>query len=78
MYQCSTDARESRDMTPSLSAEIQRSALSQLAACFTPSGLERYKLDRLRELRAVIDSLHAERRALASGRRAAAIDGSAR
>ena len=38
--------------------EAERRALSQMAeAGFTPSGLERYKLDRLRELRAVIDSL---------------------
>jgi hypothetical protein len=29
-------------------------------AGFTPSGLERYKLDRLRELRAVIASLRLE------------------
>jgi hypothetical protein len=62
-------------MTPTSSAEIQRSALSQLAASFSPSGLERYKLDRLRELRAVIDSLHAERRTLNTTRRAAAYDG---
>jgi hypothetical protein len=65
-------------MTPPPSAEIQRSALSQLAASFSPSGLERYKLDRLRELRAVIDSLHAERHALSTPRRAAAYDGSGR
>jgi hypothetical protein len=62
-------------MTPTFSAEIQRSAYSQLAAAFTPSGLERYKLDRLRELRAVIESLHAERQALNLLRRAAASDG---
>jgi hypothetical protein len=65
-------------MTRTFSAEIQRGAYSQLAASFTPSGLERYKLDRLRELRAVIDSLHAERRSLTTVRRAAAYDGSGR
>jgi hypothetical protein len=42
--------------------EAERCALTQLAnAGFTPSGLERYKLDRLRELRAVIASLRLER-----------------
>ena len=65
-------------MTPTFSAEIQRSAYSQLAASFTPSGLERYKLDRLRELRAVIESLQAERRTLSPLRRAAAFDGTGR
>lgn len=62
-------------MTSPLSPELQRTAFSQIAACFTPSGMERYKLDRLRELRAVIESLHAERRDQASPRRAAANDG---
>jgi hypothetical protein len=33
-----------------------------VAATLTPTGLERYRLDRLLELRAVIDSLRAERR----------------
>jgi hypothetical protein len=32
-----------------------------IAATLTPAGLERYRLDRLLELRAVIDSLRAER-----------------
>jgi hypothetical protein len=32
-----------------------------IAAALTPAGLERYRLDRLLELRAVIDSLRAER-----------------
>ena len=32
-----------------------------IAAALTPAGLERYRLDRLQELRAVIDSLRAER-----------------
>jgi hypothetical protein len=41
--------------------EAERSALAQMAeAGFTPSGLERYKLDRLRELRAVIATLRLE------------------
>ena len=41
--------------------ETERCALAQMAeAGFTPSGLERYKLDRLRELRAVIASLRLE------------------
>jgi hypothetical protein len=65
-------------MTPTPSAGLQLSAFSQLAASFSPSGLERYRLDRLRELRAVIDSLHAEHRALNTPRRAAAYDGSGR
>jgi hypothetical protein len=32
-----------------------------IAAALTPAGLEGYRLDRLLELRAVIDSLRAER-----------------
>lgn len=32
-----------------------------IAAALTPAGLERYRLDRLLELRAVIDSLRADR-----------------
>jgi hypothetical protein len=32
-----------------------------IAAASTPAGLERYRLDRLLELRAVIDSLRADR-----------------
>ena len=41
--------------------EAETCALAQMAqAGFTPSGLERYKLDRLRELRAVIASLRLE------------------
>ena len=32
-----------------------------IAASLTPAGLESYRLDRLQELRAVIDSLRAER-----------------
>jgi len=48
-------------MASQFSHEAERCALSQLAqAGFSPSGLERYKLDRLRELRAVIASLRLE------------------
>jgi hypothetical protein len=32
-----------------------------LAAALSPAGLERYRLDRLLELRAVIDAIRAER-----------------
>ena len=32
-----------------------------IASAMTPAGLERYRLDRLLELRAVVDSLRAER-----------------
>jgi hypothetical protein len=48
-------------MASQFSTEIERRALSQMAAAgFTPSGLERYKLDRLRELRAVIAAIRLE------------------
>jgi hypothetical protein len=48
-------------MASQFSQEAERRALSQMAeAGFTPSGLERYKLDRLRELRAVIATLRLE------------------
>ena len=48
-------------MASQFSQEVERRALSQMAeAGFSPSGLERYKLDRLRELRAVIDTLRME------------------
>jgi hypothetical protein len=41
--------------------EAERRALAQMAeAGFSPSGLERYKMDRLRELRAVIATLRLE------------------
>ena len=43
-------------------------ALSQLRACgVTPAHIEQYRLDRLLELRAVIDSLRAESGGLALG-----------
>ena len=42
-----------------------------IAAALTPAGLERYRLDRLLELRAVIDSLRAEREDLVQDARAA-------
>jgi hypothetical protein len=39
-----------------------RAAIDEaIAAALTPAGLERYRLDRLLELRAVIESLRAER-----------------
>ena len=48
-------------MASQFSQEAERSALTQMAeAGFSPSGLERYKLDRLRELRAVIATLRHE------------------
>ena len=48
-------------MSTQLTQESERRALAQMAAAgFTPSGLERYKLDRLRELRAVIATLRLE------------------
>jgi hypothetical protein len=48
-------------MASQFSTEMERRALAQMAnAGFTPSGLERYKLDRLRELRAVISAIRLE------------------
>jgi hypothetical protein len=48
-------------MASQFSHEAERGALVQMAeAGFSPSGLERYKLDRLRELRAVIATLRME------------------
>lgn len=48
-------------MASQFSQDAERTALAQMAeAGFTPSGLERYKLDRLRELRAVIATLRGE------------------
>jgi hypothetical protein len=41
-----------------------------VAATLTPGGLESYRLDRLLELRAVIDSLRAERNNLLQDARA--------
>jgi len=41
---------------------LARAAFDEaIAAALTPAGLERYRLDRLLELRAVIESLRAER-----------------
>ena len=48
-------------MAAYFTAEMPRTAYSQVAMGFSPSGLERLKLDRLKELRAVIDSLRSER-----------------
>ena len=48
-------------MASQFSHQMERGALVQMAqAGFSPSGLERYKLDRLRELRAVIATLRLE------------------
>ncbi len=48
-------------MARQFSHEAERCALAQMAeAGFTPSGPDRFKLDRLRELRAVINSLRLE------------------
>ena len=41
----------------------QRALAEAMAANLPPAGIETYKLDRLLELRAVIDSLRAERNA---------------
>jgi hypothetical protein len=45
-----------------MTRDMARSGLEEIAAGgMTPAGLERYRLDRLCELRAVIDSLRSER-----------------
>jgi len=49
-------------MARSMTAEAGRRAFGKFAAPgSSPTGLEQHKLDRLLELRAVIDSLRAER-----------------
>jgi len=48
-------------MAAFLTTEVPRHPYSEVPMGFSPSGLERLKLERLRELRAVIDSLRAER-----------------
>ena len=49
-------------MGRSMTAEAGRLAFGELAASgVSPAGLEQYKLDRLLELRAVIDALRVER-----------------
>jgi len=49
-------------MAMPLNQNPARAAFDQaIAATLTPAGLEQYRLDRLLELRAVIDSLRAER-----------------
>ena len=48
-------------MAAFLTTEVPRHPYSEMPMGFSPSGLERLKLDRLRELRAVIASLRAER-----------------
>jgi hypothetical protein len=47
-------------MARSMTAEAGRLAFGDLATGDSPGGFEQFKLDRLRELRAVIDSLRAE------------------
>jgi hypothetical protein len=48
------------DMNRTISADLGRRAFSDLAAGVTPAGLEQFKLERLLELRAVIDAMRAE------------------
>ena len=49
-------------MARSMTAEAGCLAFDELAAAgVSPAGLEQYKLDRLLELRAVIDTLRSER-----------------
>jgi hypothetical protein len=49
-------------MGKSMTAEVERLAFGATGATDTPAGLEQYKLERLQELRAVIDSLRAQGR----------------
>jgi hypothetical protein len=48
------------DMNRIVTADLGRRAFSDLAAGVTPAGLEQFKLERLLELRAVIDAMRAE------------------
>jgi hypothetical protein len=48
------------DMNRTVTAELSKRAFGELAATITPAGLEQFKLERLLELRAVIDAMHAE------------------
>lgn len=48
------------DMNRNISADLGRRAFGDLAAGVTPAGLEQFKLERLLELRAVIDAMRAE------------------
>jgi hypothetical protein len=48
-------------MGRSMTAAAARDAFGDFATGVSPAGLEQYKLDRLLELRAVIDSLRSER-----------------
>lgn len=48
------------DMTRTVTTQWSKLAYSDLAATITPAGLEQFKLERLLELRAVIDAMHAE------------------
>lgn len=47
-------------MNRNFTAELSRRAFSDVAADITPAGLEQFKLERLLELRAVIDAMRSE------------------
>jgi hypothetical protein len=53
-------------MARNLSMETGRQAFNEIAAGTSPAALEQFKLERLFELRAVIDALRSERPAGAS------------
>jgi hypothetical protein len=48
------------NMNRIVTADLSRRAFGDLAAGVTPAGLEQFKLERLLELRAVIDAMRAE------------------
>jgi hypothetical protein len=48
------------NMNRIVTADLHRRAFGDLAAGVTPAGLEQFKLERLLELRAVIDAMRAE------------------
>ena len=47
-------------MARTLTTNLHRLAFSDIAAGITPAGLEQFKLERLFELRAVIDAMRSE------------------
>jgi hypothetical protein len=47
-------------MARTLTANSNRRAFSEIASGITPAGLEQFKLERLFELRAVIDAMRSE------------------
>jgi hypothetical protein len=49
------------DMARILTSEFGRYAFHEIAASTSPAALEQFKLERLFELRAVIDALRSER-----------------